>query len=273
MSEYDGEGRSRTRILLFVVGLLVGALVVAAVWRFTVLSSSGDSASPAAAKVRPPATAKAGAKASASPKTAPQSSPAESSSPATPSKSAGAASSDPTTSGGGNAAAAGGYVTRCQRVYDTQTPPLQAADPAMSQWEIHIGAMNKLVTGAISLRQATAFWNQTRVGAKHRLAHYDRAQQRYAQRTVHCPEPGPAHRAQPGAERCFRAVAARRHTIRLATIALRTWKLHVHHMEMLRNGQMTPSMAEQMWLRSWRTGNRQVHDFRVAARASTGATC
>jgi hypothetical protein len=36
-----------------------------------------------------------------------------------------------------------------------QIRPLRTAEASLAQWEIHIGAMNKLVTGAITLEQAS----------------------------------------------------------------------------------------------------------------------
>ena len=58
------------------------------------------------------------------------------------------------------------HLDRCQSVYDAQSAPLQAAGGSLTQWEVHIGAMNKLVVGAITLKQASQFWNQTRIRAR-----------------------------------------------------------------------------------------------------------
>ena len=68
-------------------------------------------------------------------------------------------------------------------------------------------------------------------------------------------------------------MAARDRTLHRATVALRTWETHVHHMEMLRDGEMTPQQATELWLQSWRAGDREVQAYREAARAGRGLTC
>ena len=46
-----------------------------------------------------------------------------------------------------------------------------------------------------------------------------------------------------------------------AGTAITTWKQNVHHLEMLREGQMTADQAAQMWQMSWRAGQRELVDF------------
>jgi hypothetical protein len=157
-------------------------------------------------------------------------------------------------------------LDRCEEVYTAQVRPLTAVGPAMTQWEVHIGAMNKLVIGAITLAQARAFWNQTREGAARNLAEFGHAQRAYAQRTARCPMP--LGRASDELRGCAAVVAARHRELRRATAALGTWRTHVKHMEMLRHGEMSPEDATQMWLKSWREGDRQVNAYRSAARGT-----
>lgn len=165
-------------------------------------------------------------------------------------------------------------LERCQEVYDAQTDGLEAATESLDQWEVHIGAMNKLVTGAITLQQANQFWNQTRVGAAHRLDRFDAAYREFGQRTARCPEQALSEESGAELRPCVEAVAARNRALRRASVALETWRMHVHHMEMLRAGQMTPAQATRLWLRSWRQGDREVKAYRAAARdADQAATC
>jgi hypothetical protein len=165
------------------------------------------------------------------------------------------------------------HLERCRSVYDAQSDPLRTAAASLSQWEVHIGAMNKLVVGAITLRQAWQFWNQTRVGARAKLGEFDSAYRRYDQRVYRCP--GLLRPAQADAEvrNCLRAVWARGRTVRLASVALGTWRQHVHHMEMLRSGEMAPEEATRLWLQNWRQGDREVRAYRDSARAVRGRTC
>jgi hypothetical protein len=176
--------------------------------------------------------------------------------------------------GGDRTAALDERAARCQEVFAAQAPVLTAVRPAMSQWEVHIGAMNQWVVGAITTQQANQFWNKTREGAWLRLARFKVAVRQYDERTARCPRPTDvqAHADELGA--CQKAVAERGHAVRLARRALETWRMHVHHMDMLRAGEMTPEEASALWLQSWREGDREVTDYRAAARqAAAGPRC
>ena len=134
--------------------------------------------------------------------------------------------------------------------------------------------MNKLVVGAITLKQATQFWNQTRVGASAKLKSFAAAREPFQQRSARCPTPSSSETAiSPQRRACSRAVAARNQTLRLAVVSLGTWQEHVHHMEMLRRGEMTPQEATRLWLQTWQNGNDQVGAYRAAARAAKGKAC
>ena len=101
-------------------------------------------------------------------------------------------------------------LARCREVFDAQSAPLRAAAASLGQWEVHIGAMNKLVVGAITLKQATQFWNQTRVGASTKLKSFAAAREPFQQRSARCPTPSNSGTAIPVERRaCYRAVAAR----------------------------------------------------------------
>lgn len=162
-------------------------------------------------------------------------------------------------------------LTLCRQVYADQAAPLSAARASMSQWVVHIDAMNKLVAGQITLAQATAFWDQTRVGAKARLRAFADAVSRYDARTVRCPGRG-SQRAS-AEQACAAAVAARNRQLSRARITLATWRTHVGHMEMLRRGEMTASQATALWLTSWQKGKVELADYRAAARAAHGLQC
>lgn len=153
-------------------------------------------------------------------------------------------------------------------VYTAQARPLEAVTPAMTQWEVHIGAMNQLVVGAITLQQAKTFWSQTREGAARNLAEYGDAQRLFAQRTARCPMPLSPTRASEAVRVCAAVVSARHRELRRADLALDTWHTHVEHMEMLRRGEMTPEEATRLWLKNWREGDRQVEAYRGAARVA-----
>ena len=153
---------------------------------------------------------------------------------------------------------------RCQEVYAAQSRSLQSVGPAMTRWEVHIGAMNKLVVGAISLEQAQGFWDQTREGAARSLKEFNEAQRILDEETARCPVR--VGRSSEELRGCASAVAARNRALDRAAVALDTWRAHVGHMEMLRRGEMSPEEATQLWLESWREGRREVEAYRSAAR-------
>jgi len=146
---------------------------------------------------------------------------------------------------------------------------LHRAAGSVAQWEVHVGAMNKLVTGVFSLRQATAFWNQTRVGARHRVADFEHARAALVRQGVDCPAPSllPS-RSGPNLRACARQVAADLRVLHAAGTAIGTWRRHVHAMEMLRMGKMSPGTATRMWLQMWHRGQHEIDRYRTAARAA-----
>ncbi|GAB7003355.1 hypothetical protein JCM18899A_08260 [Nocardioides sp. AN3] len=154
--------------------------------------------------------------------------------------------------------------------------PLRAAGPAMDQWAIHIGAMNKLVVGAISLAQATQFWEQTRVGAKHRIARFQRARAAMQHSGLDCPAPALVGAStDPAVRACSRLVLADLRAVQTAGTAIDTWGMHVKEMERLRAGTLSAAVAGQMWLRMWHRGQQQLDSYRAAVRTArhiTGCT-
>jgi hypothetical protein len=159
-------------------------------------------------------------------------------------------------------------LRRCAAAADVVERPLRRAGPALDQWEVHVGAMNKLVVGAITLPQATAFWNQTRVGAYHRIDRFKNAEAVLERQGVDCPTPtllGSA--ASPALRSCSQHVAAELRALDSARTAITTWNRHMHAMDQLRSGKLSPAAATQMWLTMWQRGVREVGEFRVAAGA------
>ena len=160
---------------------------------------------------------------------------------------------------------------RCVDAVARLKAPLEAAGPAMDQWRVHVGAMNKLVVGEITLQQATDFWDRTRVGAQRRLASFDEAGRRggaAGPRLPHAGTPragverGPRLR---GPGRCRRGDLARG-PARPADLGE-----HVEDMDMLKMGHLSPQDATAMWLASWQQGVREIDAYRGAAKVSRSA--
>lgn len=157
---------------------------------------------------------------------------------------------------------------RCVRAQRALEETLEAAQPALDQWAVHVGAMNKLVVGEITLQQATEFWESTRLGAQRRVRDFGDSFGALRAEGVDCPGPAllaPGARALPG---CAREVQAAVRAVQSARVSVSTWEEHIHHMDMLRLGQMTPEQATEMWLASWQRGVRELDAYESASEAA-----
>lgn len=156
----------------------------------------------------------------------------------------------------------------CEGRWTAQGRPLLAAQASMEQWRLHITAMNRLVAGEITIAQAADFWQQTRVGAINRVQRFHTDYARYTRDAPACPSSGlTAADSSPTSgslERCVAAARAGDRILTLADTAVTTWEHHVHDMEMLRKGEITPAQAADKWRTSWRAGNRQLKKFQDA---------
>lgn len=159
--------------------------------------------------------------------------------------------------------------TRAQRCSDAAAAleaPLDAARPALRQWDVHVEAMNQLVVGEITLQQATRFWDQTRLGAQRNVERFRKAWTSLERTGVDCPEPVLLGPAPASVRSCSRLVDAEMEVARTAKTSIDTWDRHVQHMDMLRLGTLSPDEATEMWLTMWRRGLRDLDAYRAAAR-------
>lgn len=163
---------------------------------------------------------------------------------------------------------------RCRQADAELAAPLRVAAPALDQWEIHVGAMNKLVVGAITPQQAGAFWSQTREGAERNLANFDSASRRVRSAVVDCPPPSALSQAPTALRACAQHVVREQQGLDTARIAIRTWRTHIRHMKMLDMGHLSPEVATRLWLANWQRGERELRAYRSVTRALDGpATC
>jgi hypothetical protein len=129
--------------------------------------------------------------------------------------------------------------------------------------------MNQLVVGALTLSQASAFWNQTRVAAYRHIGDFDTAERALRRKGIDCPMPdllGTA--ASPELRACSQHVAAEADQLDAARTAIRTWSHHVKAMDMLRMGKLSPTKATQMWLSMWQRGKDEIDRYTHAARTT-----
>ena len=157
-------------------------------------------------------------------------------------------------------------LARCTRAVQALDASLETAQPSLKQWGVHVDAMNKLVVGEITLDQAAAFWNRTRVGARRHVDLFRESMTSLRGRGVDCPPPDLLAKGARDLPACARQVEARVRVIRAATTSIETWDQHIHHMDMMRLGELSPAKATRMWLSMWKRGARDLKTYREAAR-------
>lgn len=158
----------------------------------------------------------------------------------------------------------------CTSAAAREADDLRAAARSMSQWRVHVGAMNQLVAGRITLAQASAFWNRTRVGAQQRVSAFRATDRGVAAAAARCRKDRSG--AGTAGARCARSVRLRGLVLAAARTAIATWQRHIRDMEMLRMGRMTGAQAARMWQRNWHQGQAQLASYQAAKRRADGPT-
>ncbi|PVG81613.1 hypothetical protein DDE18_16550 [Nocardioides gansuensis] len=236
LEEGDGGGRAgASAAAVFVVGALWGAFVLGLVW-FTAAMREDD-----------PATADSGGSGSD------------------------VASLTQQEQEGQQPLARGTRLERCALAAERLDTSLQVAAPAMAQWEVHVGAMNQLVVGAITLKQATDFWESTRVAAERKIGRFQDSLRPVRRAGLDCPVAGRLGHASQKLRTCVLSVDARAGAVDAADTAIRTWAGHVAAMEMMRMGHLSPADATKEWLSSWKQGVREIEAYKGATREAQQA--
>jgi hypothetical protein len=182
-----------------------------------------------------------------------------------------------TTAPGSTALAAAAETCRLANL--RQQAPLSAADVSLAQFDKHIDAMNLLVAGKITLSVATTFWDETRVGATQNAAAFRRADKELRANGGSCPTLDPAvSDAAPygqvvALKSCSSAITARHAALVRARTAVSTWEHHIHDMEMLRMGHITPAQATAAWQRNWKTGEKELTAYEKALAKAKKISC
>ncbi|MGO4343008.1 hypothetical protein [Pedococcus sp. 2YAF34] len=189
------------------------------------------------------------------------------------------AASSSTSGPAGGTEALAADAEACRLANLRQQSPLSAAAVSLAQFDKHIDAMNLLVAGKITLAVATTFWDQTRVGAAQNAAAFRSADKQLTAATSTCrpPDPSVAYSTPYGQllaiSGCANAIKARTTELARARAAVTTWEHHIHDMEMLRTGHITPAQATAAWSKNWRTGAGQLAAYDAAAAAAAKLHC
>lgn len=170
-------------------------------------------------------------------------------------------------------------VANCRLANLRQQADLAAAAVSLEQFQKHIDAMNLLVTGKITLAVAQTFWNQTRVGASDKAAAFRAADTLLAVTHSTCPEPAltaactaPVDQVE-AVTACAKAGMTRDAVLVRARAAITTWEHHIHDMELLRTGQISPAQATAKWNANWQAGQQEVDAYSATLLVSQAVQC
>ena len=159
-----------------------------------------------------------------------------------------------------------------QGCLDTATAmqvPLRRASASVTQWEARVRTMNKLVAGTITSQQATAVFKRTQVRTDQQLADFHRAWVQLKSHHARCLSPAQLPSGTSAQQlSCARQVADQKRALQDARVAIDTWRRQVQVMNKLRQGNLSPSTANQMWLRTRHRSQQEIRAYRVAARAA-----
>jgi hypothetical protein len=175
-----------------------------------------------------------------------------------------------------SASAVTAAMKQCRSTWDAQAAPLATAADSIDQWQVHIDAMNQLVAGKITLAQATAFWEQTRIKAADKVNRFQTADDTYIAGTHSCRKPEGTRVDNPGVlalMACKRAIAQRNDALEAARVAIGTWHHHVMDMNMVRAGTLSPTRAVQLWNQNWRLGAAELDDYRTQLHQTGNLSC
>jgi hypothetical protein len=172
-------------------------------------------------------------------------------------------------------------LRHCAAAWGEDRMALHAGQPAIRQWQVHVGVMDRLVAGQLTLDQANAFWERTRVGAAQRVRRFDHADRRLESAgAAKCP--GGAVTTAAGSasgsrlrtlRSCREAVAATDETLTALRAAMATWQRHIRDMNRLRSGMLDPVHAQHMWLHDWRRGQAEISRYQLSQERSAPLVC
>jgi hypothetical protein len=158
----------------------------------------------------------------------------------------------------------------CRAMQRNLSPNLVAVDSAVEQWRIHIDAMRDLVAGRITLDEATAFWEATRVQGKRSLAAWMRTDASYLAARTECAPPGTGSGPNDALQACRVVQQGGDAVLAAARTTLPDWGRHIRHMDALRNGNLSPARALHLWHGMYQSGRDGVRKYDAARRDLQG---
>jgi Mrp family chromosome partitioning ATPase len=167
-------------------------------------------------------------------------------------------------------------LEECRSTWKAQKAPLKTAADSLNQWDVHITAMNQLIAGKITLAQANAFWEQTRVQASQKVHRFHNADRRYVGGDHACRTPAVAEDSEVDLSElaaCENQIQQRDEALGAARVAIDSWDHHVMDMNQLRAGEISPDRAVRLWLKYWKQGAADLKAYQVQLDRADGDRC
>ncbi len=167
-------------------------------------------------------------------------------------------------------------LDRCRGLLVRQLQVELAADAAIDQWRRHSKAMNRLLADNMGFAPVTRYWTRTRHGAHRKVREFRMLDQALRPSVGTCTRPvgeGLTSYERSSLRSCRNASGSLTGSLAAARAAIASWSHHIHDMDALLAGRITPHRATKRWLRSWRKGAWQVHSYTRQARQARHSVC
>jgi hypothetical protein len=125
--------------------------------------------------------------------------------------------------------------------------------------------MKRVVAGTITLQQATAFWNDSEQNAMRKLDTFEREDAALRNEDARC--------VRPANDACRTPARQWADVLATARPAAKTWMHHMHDMQALMAGEITPDQATAAWVNNWRDGRHQIMAYDRQMKQAQGLIC
>jgi hypothetical protein len=158
-------------------------------------------------------------------------------------------------------------LARCAASFQNQLAAVEAANVSLDQWKMHIRAIDEVVAGHLTLRQAQSLWTRTRKGALHKADTFQALADEASQGDCPTGTSAPAR-----LRACQRAGRAYGKAVAAAEDTTHVWEMHIKQMEDLPADTITRQQTH-MWRDMWKTGQQLLATYRRDLRRAQQLNC
>lgn len=195
--------------------------------------------------------------------------PTTSSTPGTPSASAGGSgtpSPQPSPSHQSSPAADAKALRACAAEVSSADKVVAAAAQGVSDWSDHVQARTDMLKGRISVSTMDSIWKRTRLAGQADQSRFHAARHGYDS-TSECARLRSGSAGTGPAADCLARSKAAKDAVAAADAAMRDWKSHLANMSLYAHGQMSSMTAQDKWVSAWRDAPPHISAYRSARAA------